>query len=195
MVATGSFAAWREVRSVDALTATRYGDLLLVKVALVLAMLGLGALGLRWVRRSSPALLRRSVLLEAGIAAAVVGTTAVLVQTPPARTAYAAPISVRTDLGPAGAVQVELDSARVGLNTLHVYLTGAGGKAVDVPEVTARLTRSDGESATAPVPRESLGHYETTRLAVPFRGTWRLDVAVRTTDVDVSTATVTATFR
>ena len=45
------------------------------------------------------------------------------------------------------------------------------------------------------VARKSLGHYETLRLAVPYRGTWRLDVTVRTSDIDAETATLTTTFR
>jgi copper transport protein len=218
MVITGVFAAWREVRGLDPLTGTTYGQLLVLKTTAVVLMLGIGNTGRHWVRRrytmqlvhaatatatadrpapTAPQLgqLRRGVLAESCIALAVVGLTAVLVETPPARSAYAEPLSVIQDLGPDSKVQIDLDSARVGVNALHVYLTGPGGKAFDVPEVTARLSRADGESLTSPVARKSLGHYETLRLAVPYRGTWRLDVTVRTSDIDVETATLTTTFR
>jgi copper transport protein len=218
MVLTGLFAAWREVRGLDPLTGTTYGQLLVVKTTAVVLMLGIGNAGRHWVRqryttpvvhaatatataeRAAPTppqlgQLRRSVLAETCIALLVVAVTAVLVETPPARTAYAAPLSTIKELGPESRVQIDLDSARVGVNGLHVYLTGPGGKAFDVPEVTARLSRPGGESLTMPVPRKSLGHYETFRLAVPYRGTWRLDVTVRTSDIDVETASVTTTFR
>ena len=218
MVVTGLFASWREVRGLDPLTGTTYGRLLVLKTTAVLLMLGLGNAGRHWVRqrygrtvvhastatstaeRPAPTLpqvgqLRRGVLAESAVAIVVVALTAVLVETPPARTAYAEPLSVLQDLGPDSRVQIDLDSAVVGVNALHVYLTGPGGIAFDVPEVTARLSRPDGESLTSPVARKSLGHYETLRLAVPYRGTWRLDVTVRTSDVDVETATLTTTFR
>lgn len=139
--------------------------------------------------------LRRSVLAEAVLALVVVLVTSVLVDTAPARTAYAEPLSTVRDLDATSRVQLDLDSAVVGVNTLHVYLTGPGGKAFDVPEVTARLSRPDGESLSLAVPRLGLGHYETRSLAVPYRGTWRLDVLVRTTDVTVRTTTLTTTFR
>lgn len=218
MAVTGLFAGWREVRGLDPLTGTTYGQLLVLKTTLVILMLGLGNAGRHWIRRrytmpvvqaatatataerpvpTQPQLgqLRRSVLAETCLAVVVIAVTAVLVETPPARTAYAAPLSTIEQLGPDSRVQIDLDSARVGVNTLHVYLTGPGGKAFDVPEVTARLSRADGESLTMPVARKSLGHYETTRLAVPYRGTWRLDVSVRTSDVDVETARITTIFR
>jgi copper transport protein len=218
MVLTGLFAAWREVRGLEPLTATAYGQLLIAKTTAVLLMLAIGNAGRRWVRRrytmavvhavtatataERPAptrpqvrQLRRSVVAETCIAVAVVAVTAVLVETPPARTAYAAPLVTIKEIGPDTRVQIDLDSARVGVNPLHVYLTGPGGKAIDVPEVTARLSHPDGGSLTIPLPRESLGHYETYRLAVPYAGTWRLDVMVRTSDVDVETASITTTFR
>jgi copper transport protein len=218
MVATGLFASWREVGGLAQLTETTYGRLLVVKTTAVLLMLGIGNAGRIWVRRRytmtvvhaatgaataerpAPTLpqvasLRRGVFAEAGIALVVVALTAFLVETPPARTEYAKPLSVIQELGEDTRVQIDLDTARVGVNALHVYLTGPGGKAFDVPEVTARLSRPGGESLTSDVPRSSLGHYQDLRLAVPYRGTWRIDITVRTTDIDVETATITTTFR
>jgi copper transport protein len=92
-------------------------------------------------------------------------------------------------------VQLDLDSARVGPNTLHVYLTGEGGRAIDVPEVTARITR-DGESVPISIRRISLGHYEATeRLVVPYAGTWELEVTVRSSDIESDTVRQTLTIR
>jgi copper transport protein len=218
MVATGLFASWREVGGLAQLTDTTYGRLLVVKTTAVILMLGIGNAGRHWVRRrytmtlvhaatdaataerpapTGPQVadLRRGVFAEAGIALVVVVLTTFLVETPPARSDYAKPLSVIKELGADTRVQIDLDTARVGVNALHVYLTGPGGKAFDVPEVTARLSRPDGESLTSNVARKSLGHYETLRLAVPYRGTWRLDVTVRTSDIDAETATITTTFR
>lgn len=121
LIVTGTFASWREVGTLNALDATTYGRLLLVKIGLVALMLAFGAFGRSWVLRhyvlavvhaASPtatvdrpapgrpavARLRRSVLLEAVTAAAVLTVTAVLVQTPPAR---AARVQAPTQVAPA----------------------------------------------------------------------------------------------
>ena len=50
LVATGSYQAWREVGSVDALYRTTFGRVLLVKLVAVIAVVGLGALARRWVQ-------------------------------------------------------------------------------------------------------------------------------------------------
>lgn len=199
LVATGLFASWREVRELGALTSTSYGQLLLLKTGLVLGMLALGARGRVWIRRRygptarSPAplepdvrRLRRAVYLEAGIALVVIAVTAVLVKTTPARVAYApmftATATVRGELR----VQVDVEPARSGINQLHVYYTGAGGIAVNVEEVQARLVRA-GTTDVIPiaVPLESLGHYEDLNVPISEGGRWQLTLLTRTSDIDV----------
>jgi len=54
LAVTGTLQAWREVGAWDALASTRYGQLVLVKVALFCAILGLGYLARRAVLRSTP---------------------------------------------------------------------------------------------------------------------------------------------
>jgi copper transport protein len=222
MVATGLFAGWREVRALDALQGTTYGRLLLLKALLVVVMLVLGSLGRHMVRghyglgptvvhamgatavhdpvATAPADtarrgLRRSTAIEAGIALAVVLVTTVLVDTAPAASEYARPLSTVTKVSDELSVQLDLDSARVGPNTLHIYLTGEGSKAIDVPEVTARITR-DGETVPVQIRHVSLGHYEATeQLVVPYRGDWTLEVVVRTSDIAASTVRQPLTIR
>jgi copper transport protein len=218
LVATGLFASWREVRELEAVTTTTYGRLLLVKLTLVAGMVALGALGRSWVRRHyvlrvvhaatgdadlafavPPAAavqrLRRSVLLEGGTAAVVLVVTAGLVETTPARTAYA-PVFTETKAvtGPLQ-VQVDVEPARAGLNQMHVYYTGAGGKAVDVEEVTARLTHPAGDVISVQVHYDTLGHYEQLRVPLPYAGQWRLDLTTRTSDIDSYTTTFTFRVR
>jgi copper transport protein len=225
MVLTGLFAGWREVRALDALTGTDYGRLLLLKGALVLGMLYVGNRGRFLVRRyfgsartvvqasTAPALeapppgapaeppahvrrtLQRSTLAEALVAAVVVLVTTVLVDTPPAVSAYARPLSTVIEADDDLSVQLDLDSARVGPNTLHVYLTSTGGKAIDVEEVTGRITRDD-QSVPVEIRRISLGHYEATqKLVVPYPGEWDLEVVVRRSDITSDTVHQTLTIR
>jgi copper transport protein len=219
LVVTGTFASWREVRELSALTSTSYGRLLLVKALLVGLMLLLGAVGRSWVRRhyllpvvhaatdvASPVRtppsplavqrLRRSVLMEAGTAAVVLSVTAFLVETTPARSAYAPVFSEVAAVDGPLRVQVDVEPARTGLNDIHVYYTAEGGKAVDVPEVNVRWTR-DGTDDVIPVEleRDTLGHYERLRVALPSAGTWQLAVTTRTTDIDSTTTRFTVRVR
>lgn len=86
LVATGIVNAWILVGSVGALFATVYGQLLLLKIALFIGMLGLAAMNrFRWTaavsRRGEDgglASLKRSVLVEQGLAVAVLAVVSVL---------------------------------------------------------------------------------------------------------------------
>ena len=55
LAVTGGLQAWREVGALDAITTTRYGQLVLLKVALFVGVLGLGYLARRAVLRTAPA--------------------------------------------------------------------------------------------------------------------------------------------
>jgi putative copper resistance protein D len=94
LVATGAFAAWQQVGGVPAFLGTPYGRWLLVKLALFGALLPVAARNLlTWRRRlatgpDSPqalAALRRHVLTEAALIAAILAVVAVLGLTTPAR--------------------------------------------------------------------------------------------------------------
>jgi copper transport protein len=207
LVATGTFASFREVGEVGALFSTTYGRLLITKVALVGLMLLFALIGRAFVRqhythsKTEPATeptagpspsepseedvagLRRSVGIEAGLAALVLAVTALLVNTTPAKAAFAPPYTGRSTAGPL-TVQVDIYPARKGLNGLHIYTVGAGGRTVDVAEVTGDVTRGDGEKITIHPTHKSLGHYEDLHLVLPATGTWTISLQVRTTDVD-----------
>ena len=96
IVATGLWNAWVQVGSVPALIGTRYGWLLLAKVALLMPILGLAALGrgrllpalsgeAAAVGRPAMAHLGRFVAWELGLAALILAVTSGLAVTAPAR--------------------------------------------------------------------------------------------------------------
>ena len=129
------------------------------------------------------AILRRSVRMETVIAVAVLAVTAVLVQTAPAASATAKPYSGTSTAG-AYRVQVDLYPARKGLNELHLYTLGPGGRTEDVAEVTGSMVRPDGESFTVRPVHVSLGHYEDLQVVLPASGSYHLMLQVRTSDID-----------
>lgn len=87
--ATGVFAAWLHLGAVPALWQTRYGQLLLLKLAILSVVAGTGAYN--WLR-VKPALgdergaarMRRSASVELAVGVVVLAVTAVLVATPTA---------------------------------------------------------------------------------------------------------------
>ncbi len=107
LVATGAFSAWTQIIELPRLWATPYGLPLIAKLALVLPLVGLGAVNLLWTRPRLAAalgdprattLLRRLVVAEVTIAAMIVLATGFLTSLEPARQAAARnPDSIRAE--------------------------------------------------------------------------------------------------
>jgi copper transport protein len=101
LVATGTFAAWRDLGSWGALTGTRQGLLLILKLSVLAALLLAAAASRRWLRSrredspdggwSDVRALRVSVGAEAALATALLAVTAVLVAAPPGKTEWHRP--------------------------------------------------------------------------------------------------------
>lgn len=87
IAATGALAAWIHIGHVSDVWTTRYGRILLLKLGILAIVVGTGAYNWRWVR---PTLgdelglhrIRRSAMVELGVAVAVLLVTAVLVALP-----------------------------------------------------------------------------------------------------------------
>ena len=98
LVVTGVVAAWLHLGSLGALWESRYGQVLLIKLAVIVVLLVVAFVNWRVLR---PALgsdvatrrIRRTAVTELGLAVIVLAVTAVLVATPPP--AEAAAMSAR----------------------------------------------------------------------------------------------------
>jgi copper transport protein len=140
--------------------------------------------------------LRRSVLVEAAVAAVVLALSAVLVGLPPARAAVAQPVDavlpLQSATGPSGSVQVSVDPARPGANTLHLYLFDDSGQLVQPVGITVTLTEASQQIGPLAVKLQpgGPGHYIADGMDIPGAGTWTLTVTVR---VDEFTATTAST--
>lgn len=151
--------------------------------------------------------LRRSVLTEAGVAVVLLAVTTVLTSTEPGRavereagrgsTSTAVPdravkITLPFDTGgPSGKgdVRLELDPGRVGANTLHLWADSPDGRPLDLPEVKVAFTLPAKDVGPLPlVPdRAAPGHWTASGVQLPLAGEWRIDVTVRTSDIDQTT--------
>ncbi|MFE1509030.1 copper resistance protein CopC [Streptomyces sp. NPDC058726] len=164
--------------------------------------------------------LRRSVLAEAGIAAVLLAVTTVLTQTEPGRTEQearaagasssssasaptgqgtgAVTLNMPFDTGGGksgqGVVTIDLEPARVGDNVMHVYVEGTDGRPVDIPEVKVAFTLSAQDIGPLPVTpdRITTGHWSASGVQLPLAGDWKVEVTVRTSDVDQVTVSKNA---
>ncbi|WP_338780940.1 copper resistance protein CopC [Streptomyces sp. DG1A-41] len=161
--------------------------------------------------------LRRSVLAEAGIAVVLLAVTTVLTQTEPGRTeqeakaATSSSASPSPDTGASGAltlnmpfdtggkdgkgiVTVDLDPARVGGNEMHVYVERPNGQSFDIPEVKVDFTLQTKDIGPLPVVPDHIatGHWSANGVQIPMAGDWKVDVTVRTSDIDEVTVSKNA---
>ncbi|MFE5791695.1 copper resistance CopC/CopD family protein [Streptomyces sp. NPDC056503] len=154
--------------------------------------------------------LRRSVLTEAAVAVVLLAVTTVLTATEPGRTEEEAtrtggttagsaavpdrPVDIRLpfDTGGVdgkGVVRLSLDPGRTGANALHLFVERPNGKPLDVPEIKVNLTLE--EKGVGPLPvapdRIQTGHWSASGVQLPLPGEWRIQVTVRTSDIDQTT--------
>ncbi|GAA4562977.1 copper resistance CopC/CopD family protein [Planotetraspora kaengkrachanensis] len=220
---TGVYLAWRQVGTLGALGGTGFGQLLLGKLAAVLAVVGLAAGARRFVRRrgrdplgldaapyTAVRRLRRSVAGEVVLGVAVVSITAVLVNTAPARTSYAPPVHATVPIptgvadaaGPAaglggGSLEVKIEPAKLGSNVVDIYITGRNGSLVAVPEVSGALEPRDRSVPALPVKVSAAepGHYVANSMSIPYPGEWVLRLDIRVSDFDETPVRVPFTAR
>ncbi|MBY3552638.1 copper resistance protein CopC [Modestobacter lapidis] len=147
--------------------------------------------------------LRRSVLLEVAGALVVLGLSAVLVGTPPARASVAAPVEATLPLQVAGGadaggdVQVSLAPASPGPTTLHVYLYDDAGQLTQPREVRVTLTERQQEIGPLEVDLAAAGpgHYVGDGVTLPTAGSWTLTVSVRLDEFTAATASTVFAVR
>ncbi|MEU1484949.1 copper resistance protein CopC [Streptomyces sp. NPDC005752] len=273
LAATGLYQSWRQVGSWSALTGTRYGQVLLVKVALVAVLVGVAWISRRWTGRlteltgsadeTAPAVdsaaatettepaspvasageeptperaaqlarqraaltatkekrardadpgrsgLRRSVLVETGIAVVLLVVTTILTSTEPGRTeeeaarggttSAAAPetdarlnLSLPFDTGGQngkGTVRLDMSPGSTGSNNVHLWIDGPDERPLDVPEVKLAFTLESKDIGPLPVVPDRLteGHWTSSGVQIPMAGDWKVAVTVRTSDIDQTT--------
>jgi copper transport protein len=205
LAVSGTYQAWLGIGAVDAITSTRYGQLVLVKAGLFLAMLGLANLSRVVVQRryvrpvayamadpppevAPPATLtrvRRSVFAETAVAIGVLAVTAVLVAEPPGRAALAADQarsrSSTVALGGGRTATVTLDPGRHGPVTVTVALSAGATPR----QLTATAALPDKQLGPITVPlRATGGEYSASGIVLPSAGRWTVTLTVRTSEFD-----------
>jgi copper transport protein len=208
---SGVVQAYIDVRSLNGLLHSTYGALIIVKIALLLVLIGLG-----WVNRErvipalerltstggSPGgvgvLARRTMRSELTLMLVVFGVTAALIGYAPPIDAASGPFSANTTLGPLE-LEMTVDPARVGLNTIHLYLIDAknGTQFTATKELVA--TADLPSKGIGPLPlRANLagpGHYVLNTVALSPGGTWEIQITDRVSEFEQYSRTVKVSVR
>lgn len=146
--------------------------------------------------------LRRVVLAEVTVAAVVLALAGVLVQTTPARTAITArqstvdqPFSATLTVGQL-VLQVDIDPARVGNNTLHLVAVTPAGAPVKVLRWQATVGRPQAGVAPIGIPLVALtDNHSIGEIALPTAGEWEFRFTLQISALDQTTASAKVPIR
>jgi copper transport protein len=207
LIAAGSVRGYQEVRAFHGLWDTTYGQLLLVKIGLVLPLLALGAYNNRFAvprlkRQIASAIEQRRFLRAAGaellIMAVIVGVTAVLVTEPPAKASVKAPEKA-SDTVPIGNLEVNysFEPAKTGSNVIHLYFFLPSGFPANVDDARLSATLPSKNLGPIRIPLQKIvpSHYTTSAGVFPQAGEWQVTVEARRGEFEALTQTVTVPIR
>jgi copper transport protein len=200
LLVTGTIQAIEHIATWGQLPHTGFGRAVLIKVALIVALIGLGAVNrrrvipqLRGLVASGAApggagqLLRRTLRAEVALVTIVLGVTAALVSYPPPVSLAGGPFDGSARMGPLR-LEATMDPARVGPNELHLYVLRAsdGTPFAGTKELTVTLALPG--KGIGPLPAKAReagpGHYVVDTVQLVPSGDWRLHVSSRVSDFD-----------
>jgi copper transport protein len=198
LIVAGTVSGYLEVRALRGLWETRYGQLLLAKLALVTPLLVLGAWNNRFAvprlrgELASPLERHRFVQragAELALMVAVVSVTAVLVAEPPARAALApstGPVSVDTEIGPYR-LRLVATPAIAGPNTIRASVLDRSGRPANVAAlaIAASLPGARIGPLRFEARRVAPGRFAVSGAQLPVPGDWQLRVSVRRGEFDL----------
>jgi len=200
LAVSGVLMGWRILGSWDNLLNSTYGTLLMTKIALVVAVAVMAAgnrlLVLPRVRQAAGhddtveagSMLRRAVLMEAGVLVVVLGVTGFLVDQPPQAGAGSTGTGSATvaqtntqaaELGDDHRVYATLTPAGPGPNVLRLQIQDAAGEPVEAAAVpTAKLRSGDVDLGSLALKTVAAGTWEAD-VVLPKGGVWEATVGLR----------------
>jgi copper transport protein len=191
---TGLFSAVVRVGTIDALLSSLYGHALVVKLAIVLIMLTLGATNLLIVsprmKRAAASdggngrlvdRFRRIVWGEVTLAAVLLLSVGVLTSLPPARVPASNPALTGTADVDDLRLVMTITPGRVGINTFTVEATAGGQPLRGAKEVDLRFTPSSGKvpASQLQLAGQGNGAYSAKGGYLSLPDSWQVQVAVR----------------
>ncbi|MEV6339740.1 copper resistance protein CopC [Nocardia vinacea] len=191
LVITGTYQSFRSVTPAAVLWTTTWGRLLLLKLAVIVAVLAAAAF-IRIHHRSAPTALR----LELSLQIIVLVITATLTGVTPARDAFNPATSTTATVGPLRA-EIVVDGAAAGKQELTIRLRDSTGEPIAASRLTARLTRRDNKIGPIDIAFRRVDpieleppYFVSQSLRVPLPGKWQLMLTVLVDRTTGYTATV-----
>lgn len=219
LAVTGTAQAMIEVGTVGALTGTGYGRLVLAKVAGLALIVAIASFSRRWVLSTLPnaededveppgaRAFRRAIALEIAVGAVLLALAAALVQAVPGRAEGDVP-AAEQEAAPTGtavstiiksdklSVQVQIDPAGVGNNSVHLYAFTPSGAPQQVLEWKGSAAQPGKGVDKLDIPLLPItANHAVGELQLPTAGQWTFSFVVRISDVDQVTVTRDITIR
>jgi copper transport protein len=195
MTLAGIVLAAIQVEQPANLMGTAYGQVLLAKIALVAALLGLAALNRLWLTpilkradNSSNKPLIRSIGAEIVLVAAILALAGLWRFTPPPRALTSNPQALAIHLhSPTIIAQVTFRSDRTGANRATVMISSIDAMPLDDPkDVTLILSKPDAgiEPFERHAAKTDQNNWVADGLALPLAGPWQVKVAILVSDFE-----------
>jgi copper transport protein len=182
LVGTGAVNGLLRLSSWSQLWSTGYGQVLLVKLALVTAALLVAVASRRHVLQQRAA--AGTVRIEALVTIAVLAVTAALSTVPPPADPGSGAASrpavevVTLDLAEGRAAELHVDPAGTGGSALHLELRDGAGAPLRARTVTLRAALPEQDLGPLEVPLTGRGALWVGDFAFPFAGEWQLTLTV-----------------
>jgi copper transport protein len=178
VVASGTVSAWQQVRSLDALFSTGYGQLLLVKLLVFLPLLVLGYANRHHLvplveRTVAP--LTRSLRAEVAVVGAVLAITASLIHQAPARVTVSEPYDTAVTIAQ-GTMDATVEPAAAGANDIHLYFFDPEGGELDVDAVQVTASTDGVPARRLTVTPILPNHVTVSGATLPSPGAWTIEV-------------------
>jgi copper transport protein len=196
VVVSGTIQGIRQVGSLDGLTGTSYGKLLIWKLVAVAATLGIAAVarasthgrlalvpasvGAAGADRFDRPRLRRAVTIETALAVVIVVLTSLLMAANPSQATASAPFSA-TLTSNGYLATIEVSPGRVGANEVHIFLSSPNSSLTqaDAVGVTIQDPSRDVDPITIDVVKAGADHVISNDATFPYAATWRMVVTAR----------------
>jgi copper transport protein len=211
ILATGLVQSYVEIRHFNLIFNTSFGEAAFIKLCLLVGLIGLGAINRQ---RTVPRLralaadgatpgtagvtLRNTLRAEVLTIVVVLGVAGALAGYAPAIAQYTGPFSTTTRIGPK-LLQIDIDPARVGANTAHLYITdpktGAQFSGVKELDVAETLPGKGIGPLKQVAQRAGPGHYIVPGMFMGSPGTWNVSLTMRVSAFDEFTKTLKVRVR
>jgi copper transport protein len=208
LVATGSVLAWRILGSWSALLDTTYGQLLLVKIGIVLVAVAIAAWNRYSLlprlklttkqddRRAAARPVIRATTVEGMVLVAALVVAGLLVDKSPEGDPEPASAAAGTEAGTRTTVLGDIEVRATvtpltqGPNTVTLQLRSATGEPTEgVAPPVVRMSSDQVQLGTVPLTQAVAGTY-TAQVVLPAPGTWRMQVSLRVSEFANPVATL-----